>query len=222
MIKRVRSRIALHAGSAKVKVYKRQRWLMSDLSSRFELLERRLQDLIDRQSILDCVSRNARGCDRHDSDLITASYHSDGIDEHGASNTVPGPEYAGWANKAHAAGSIQNLHHITTHHCEIDGDIAHAESYVIGLFFNSDGSTARLLAGRYVDRLERRKGEWRIAIRRCTVEVGMTGTAEFMNSEYFRQMGFLKGLRDRRDVAYQRPLALDDTPRGHRWDPPAS
>ena len=65
-------------------------------------------------------------------------------------------------NATHAAGSQQTMHNITTHTCEIDGDVAHAESYVMGAILNRDGVTARLLCGRYIDRLERRDGEWRI------------------------------------------------------------
>ena len=189
---------------------------MSD-DDRLESLERKIQYLMDRQEILDCIARNARGCDRHDSEVLSGSYHENGIDDHGAANILPGKQYHEWANEVHSRGSLQNLHNITTHLCEIDGDVAHAESYVIGLFFNSDGETARLLSGRYVDRLERRNGEWKIALRRSTVEVGMTADAAFMNSSYFRDMGFLKGLRTREDVSYQRPLSLDDTPVGHRW-----
>jgi hypothetical protein len=184
---------------------------------RIEKLEQQLQHLTDRQAILDCIARNARGCDRHDSDLLASAYHQHGIDEHGAANTIEGPKYCDWANEVHARGSLQNMHNITTHTCDIDGDEAHAESYVIGLFLNPDGVTARLLAGRYIDRLERLEGEWRIALRRCTVEVIMKADASIIQSDYFLEMGFLKGLRDRQDVSYQRPLTLDDTPDGHRW-----
>jgi hypothetical protein len=184
---------------------------------RLEALERKIQHLTDRQEILDCVARNARGCDRHDSALLASAYHDDGIDEHGLANIVPGPEYPDWANEVHAAGSEQNMHNITTHSCEIDGDVAHADSYVIGLFLDPGKATARLLAGRYLDRLERRDGQWRIALRRCTVEVIMKADASIINSEYLLKMGFLKGLRDKTDVSYQRPLVLDDTPPGHRW-----
>lgn len=193
---------------------------MSDSNERFAALEKKLRYLTDRQQILDCVARNARGCDRHDSDLLSSAYHVEGIDEHGSANVIPGPDYPDWANRMHSIGSIQNMHNITTHHCEIDGDVAHAESYVIGLFFNADGKSAQVLAGRYLDRLERRDGEWRIMLRRCTVEVGMRGNASFMNEDHFRQMGFLKGLRNKQDLGYQRPLSLDDTPPDHRWESP--
>lgn len=189
---------------------------MSDNNDRIAALEKKIQYLTDRQAILDCVARNARGCDRHDSEVLSSSYHDDGIDDHGQAHILPGPKYHEWANEAHTQGSIHNLHHITTQVCEIDGDVAHAESYVIGLFLNPDGQTARILSGRYVDRLERRDDEWRIALRRSTVEVGLMGDASFLNIPYFRDMGFLKGLRDKNDVSYQRPLSLDDVP-GHLW-----
>src|SRR5258708_22647222 len=132
-----------------------------DTEQRLAQLERRLRYLTDRAAILDCIARNARGCDRHDAALLGSSYHEDGIEEHGYAIS-PGPRYSQYANQVHAAGSLHNMHHITTHTCEIDGDVAHCESYVIGLFLNTDGKTGRLIAGRYVDRLECRKGEWKI------------------------------------------------------------
>ena len=151
---------------------------------RLQQLERNVQYLMDRTAILDCVARNARGCDRHDSELLASSYHADGTDEHGYAIN-PGPRYPDYANAAHTAGSVHNMHNITTHTCEIDGDVAHCESYVIGLFLNTDGKTGRLIAGRYVDRLERKNGEWRIALRRSTVEVLMTGDASILSSPIF-------------------------------------
>ena len=190
---------------------------MTNDEDRLAALEKQVRYLTDRQEILDCIARNARGCDRHDAEMLSSSYADDGIDEHGSANVLPGQKYYEWANRVHSKGSLQNMHNITTHSCEIDGNVAHAESYSVGLFFNADGETARLLAGRYIDKLERRNGEWKIVLRRCTVEVGMTAEASFMNSDYFRDMGFLKGLRDNRDLSYQRPLELDKTPEGHRW-----
>ena len=55
-------------------------------------LRKHVQYLLDRTAILDCISSHSRGHDRHDVDLITEAYHSDGFDQHG--NVVnPGPEY---------------------------------------------------------------------------------------------------------------------------------
>ena len=55
--------------------------------------------------------------------------------------------------------------HVTTQNIDIDGDEAHAESYFLSVIRVDGSSKLRLTAGRYVDRLERRDREWRIADR---------------------------------------------------------
>src|SRR3954470_13987920 len=134
-----------------------------------DTLRQDVRYLMDRTHILDCISRHARGCDRHDIDLITSAYHADGVDEHGHAVNA-GAEYGQWANATHAETSQVHTHNITTHTCEVDGDTAHADSYAIVVLIGSDGKTAQFITGRYIDRLERRNGQWRIAVRRSTVE----------------------------------------------------
>jgi ketosteroid isomerase-like protein len=177
-------------------------------------LRREVQYLKDRTAIHDCIAAHARGCDRHDVELLTRTYHGDAVDEHG-STLNRGPEYAPWANAVHAATSQGHLHNVTTHTCEIDGDVAHAESYVLVAMLSPDGGTATLLNGRYIDRLERRDGTWKIAVRRSTVELMLTADASMLQSPYFKQQGYIKGTRDRSDVSYQRPLSLETAPT--RW-----
>ena len=171
-----------------------------------ERLRRDVEMLKDRADILDCVARHARGCDRHDADLVTSTYHRDGVDEHGATVNA-GPDYADWANGVHAATSANHLHHVTTHVCEIDGDVAHAESYVMVTLLSPDETSATVMCGRYLDRLERRDGEWRIALRRATVELAFTADARLLQSKYFVAQGYERGTRDDTDPSYQRPLA---------------
>jgi hypothetical protein len=180
-----------------------------------EDLRRDIRYLMDRQAILDCIASHARGHDRHDSDLLTAAYHRDGFDEHGRA-VNPGPKYADWINPVHAAGSRNHLHNVTTHSCEIDGDVAHAESYVLVGLLNHDGKTARFINGRYIDRLERRGGVWRIAVRRSTVELMITADASLLANPAFTEQGYSRGTRDRRDLSYVRPLQID-TPPPEAW-----
>ena len=182
---------------------------------RLAAIERKLQYLTDRQEILDCIVRTSRGNDRFDVERISGSYHPNGLHELGWKR-ISGADYADHANHAHAAIAEVNLHNVTMHSCEIDGDVAHAESYVIGLFLNKDGASSNMFAGRYADRLEKRDGVWRIAVRRSTVEVVMSGDASILDSDAFADRGYLKGMRDRRDVSYQRPLTLEETA-GDRW-----
>ncbi len=167
-----------------------------------------VQYLKDRQAILDVINQQSRGCDRHDTELVAEAFHEGGWDEHGTQIT-PGKEYGQWANETHTKGSLINMHHITTHSCEIEGDVAHADSYVIGLMLNHDGVTARLLAGRYVDRLEKRDGEWKLVVRRSTAEVCFSGDATMMKVAAFTDRHFPKGARGRTDLSYARPLEID-------------
>jgi len=173
-----------------------------------ENLRRNVQELKDRAAILDCIATHARGCDRHDVALLSSTYHADGIDEHGTA-TIPGPEYAAWTNAAHAATSDAHLHNVTTHTCEIDGDDAHAESYVLVALLGKDGKTATMMCGRYIDRLERRDGAWKIAVRRSTVELAFTADASLLQTEFFKNQRFIKGARDRSDLSYERPLSIN-------------
>jgi len=180
-----------------------------------DALARDVRYLMDRSEILDCVSRHARGCDRHDIDLITSAYHVDGVDEHGFA-VNPGPEYATWANQTHAETSRVHTHNITTHTCEIDGDTAHAESYAIVVLVGLDSRSAQFITGRYIDRLERRDGQWRIAVRRSTVEGMFLADARVLESSFFTDKGYLVGTRNHSDLSYQRPLTFD-TPAPARW-----
>jgi hypothetical protein len=106
------------------------------------------------------------------------------------------------------------MHNVAMHTCEIEGDVAHAESYNTGLFLDKGSQTGRILAGRYIDRLEKRDGEWRIVLRRATVEVALEGKATLPNGAMLPGSRYLKGDRDRSDPAFERPLSTDS---GSRW-----
>ncbi len=55
------------------------------------------------------------------------------------------------------------------HSCDIDGDVAHTETYYLFVGRNRD-ETNWLAGGRYIDRLERRLGAWKIALRTNAIE----------------------------------------------------
>lgn len=175
-------------------------------------LRKDVQHLKDRQEILDCLVRETRGRDRHDAELTKSCYWDDGADEHGAVVTA-GPEYGDKANAGHRAAFAANSHNLTNHTCEIEGDVANCETYVMGGLLSLDGKTCKIALGRYVDRLERRNGEWRIKLRRCLIDMVAEGDASWLKSAAVS--GFLKGLRSRDDVSYHRPIAV--SPSGERW-----
>ena len=60
-----------------------------------------------------------------------------------------------WVLAGHRDNQLQTQHLMTNHLCELDGDVAHAETYVAYYGLNP-GNEDSLAVGRYVDRLERR------------------------------------------------------------------
>lgn len=183
-----------------------------NLEEELRELRATVRHLKDRQEILDCIVRESRGRDRHDTELTASCYWPDGGDEHGPS-PMPATEYPELANKGHAAFFAANQHNLANHSCQIDGDTAYCETYVVGGLLSLDGQTCKVAMGRYMDQLQRRNGEWRILNRRSTVEMVVEGDATWLASDAVK--GFLKGTRDRTDVSYQRPIVFDGS--GRRW-----
>ncbi len=163
-----------------------------------------LRGLLDRQAIVDCVNRYARGLDRHDVELLETVYHEDALDHHG-DFTGPPSEFIPWVNKLHEADWTAHLHFITNNTVEIDGDTAHCESYVFFTLERKDGKGVDLGGGRYIDRLERRNGEWRIAAREVIVD--WRKLAE--GATYSRAKTYTTGTWDRTDASYWRPLVVE-------------
>ena len=183
-----------------------------DLETEIKQLRDTVQYLKDRQEILDCIIREGRGRDRHDTALTASAYWEDGADEHGPVVT-PALHYPERANAGHAAAFSATSHNITNHSCEIDGDTAYCETYVVGGLLSLDQKTCRIVPGRYVDQLERRNGEWKILLRRTLIDMAIEGDASWLESPALA--GFLKGLWSKEDPSYQRPVRLD--PADARW-----
>jgi hypothetical protein len=182
------------------------------LEDEVKQLRSELRNLKDRQDILDCITRESRGRDRFDAALTSSCYWEDGADEHGTSIT-PGPEYGEKANAGHRGAFSANSHNLTNHLCEINGDVAYCETYVLGGLLSKDQQTCKLALGRYFDQLERRNGVWKIKLRRGTVDMVSEGDASWLHSPAIR--GFLKPQRSKDDPSYQRPIAFDTT--HERW-----
>jgi hypothetical protein len=183
-----------------------------DLERELADLRARMQLMQDRQDILDVIVSESRGRDRHDAELTARCYWPEGADEHGPT-PFAASDYPQIANKGHAAAFAMNQHNLANHTCEIQGDTAYCETYVLGTLLSHDERVCTIAAGRYLDQLERRGGEWRILWRRSTVEAAMQGDASWLHTPPVK--GFLKGTRDREDLSYHRPYAIGGP--GARW-----
>src|SRR3546814_8807643 len=69
----------------------------------------------------------------------------------------------------HEGGQVLTHHSLLNNTVEIDGDSAHSETYYLFVARNRDESLW-MAGGRYIDRLERRDGEWKIALRTNLIE----------------------------------------------------
>lgn len=142
-----------------------------------------LQTLIDRAEIQDVLYRYARGVDRGDWDLVRSTYQPDAFDDHG--------EYKGgidglieWLIQRFAAAD-NGMHFLGNCLVEFAGaDRALVETSFISQRVGSPSAgevgasppretTCRQSWGRYVDRFERRNGEWRVARRTVVLDVVM-------------------------------------------------
>lgn len=168
-----------------------------------EIDRKALRRLLDKEEIREACLRYTRGVDRHDDDLACAAYHPGAIDDHGH---FIGPSDAFIPNvgEVHASHWTVHQHYITNQTIDLDGDVAHVETYYLAALKRKDG-TVDLAGGRYVDRFERRDGRWAIADRACLVE--WTGEAANPAVAMDRDL-FLRGAWGRSDISYQRPLEL--------------
>jgi SnoaL-like domain len=165
----------------------------------------KVQELLDRQAILDCLHRINRGVDRDDVELVASCYHPEALDDHGF-YVGSGPGMAEWAIAGHAE-SRTSQHHITNHLVDLDGDGAHSETYFLAVNHQASGAIT-VACGRYMDRFERRNGEWRIAGRVCIVETVIDAQAGDLDAI---SRSFAPFTRDRTDLSYQRPLTVART-----------
>lgn len=127
-----------------------------------------IDSVIAKQDIADVIHRYARGIDRGDAELLVSCYWDDAHEEHGNTYHGPAVPYArGAAERVTKAGTTMQ-HFVCNIHVELDGDIAHVETYLLTFArFAKDGEPWDTLTGaRAFDRFERRGGEWRIAHRR--------------------------------------------------------
>lgn len=171
----------------------------------------RLQHLLDRQDIADCLTRFSRGMDRFDRDCFLSAFHENAVIAAGPF-VGSAPDCWDWAIPMHRAGQVLTHHSLLNNTVEIDGDTAHSETYYQFVARNhpweaGGGETVMLAGGRYIDRLERRESTWRIALRTNIIEWSCIQPAmplPFGDVPDIVANGV--SARDRSDPSYQRPL----------------
>ena len=131
----------------------------------------RLDELLDKQACIELVYTLARGIDRCDAALLRSVFHPDATDDHGVFHGTAA-DFVDWVLPL-LATMKRTQHFIGNVLVRVDGDRAAGESYFIAhhtLPQAEGGDLTMTAAGRYLDRFERRGGEWRIAHRRAVYD----------------------------------------------------
>jgi hypothetical protein len=144
-----------------------------------------IDELQDRSQIEAALLRYCRGLDRRDFDLVRSAYHADAFDDHGSyKGDIPG--LIAWMEARHQHVD-QCMHAISNVAIELNEDIAAVETYCTSYqrhFVDGDATRAVdagsrgeprrreqvIATARFIDRFERRGGEWRIAHRTVVFE----------------------------------------------------
>ena len=133
-----------------------------------------LDELEARTEIADTLLRFIRGIDRQDWALARSTYHDDAVDEHGFFTGSP-DEFLKLVKRMHEH-QLHSMHVMSNMLIEFASrDRALVETYC--LVFQRFGAKApgvpegaagvrKLATARYLDRFEKRRGEWRVAHRR--------------------------------------------------------
>jgi 3-phenylpropionate/cinnamic acid dioxygenase small subunit len=171
----------------------------------------RLEQLVARAEIEDCLCRYARAVDRRDWPALRACFHEDAVDHHGEFHgTVD--RFIDWVSRRHAAVPF-SMHLLGNCLIEFQDDASAAvETYFVALQRResraADGAvdgTDFEVYGRYVDRFERRNDAWRVAERRVVYD----STSTRPSTNHLRALVGVIGSRDRSDPVFQLAQAAE-------------
>jgi hypothetical protein len=159
----------------------------------------------DWHQIEQVLARFCTAVDRMDFDLLRSCFHPGAHTNFGAFVNGTVDEYLEYvASPDGLPGLERTMHQLGNVNYEVTGRVAHAESYVTAYHEGAEDHAwcqgFVVVWARYVDRLEKRDGEWRIASRTCVFEFGRN----FTTGQPMELPPDQMGRRDRSDLIYER------------------
>ncbi len=137
-------------------------------------MDKRLQALLAKQDIYELSCQYMRGLDRLDEALLVSVFFADAWCDYGFTQGSPA-EFARFAITA-LQSHASNQHMLGNVLIELEGDEAYGEVY-FNAYHKVMGETGFedvIIAGRYLDRYERRDGIWKFAYRSERVDWSRT------------------------------------------------
>jgi hypothetical protein len=143
------------------------------------------------------------GVDRYDFATVRGCYRLDGTDDHGS--FVGGvDDFLSFAEKSlNRFERTSDFPGNVLIDVDLDRDVARSETYAVAYhrYTDPERCPTDMWAGpRYVDRFERRHGEWRIRTRVCAYEWRRTDRVE---GEGGFADGYVRGVRSGDDIVYR-------------------
>jgi hypothetical protein len=178
-------------------------------------MDSRLQDVIDHHEIRQLLATYCHGCDRGDEVEMAGTYASDSWDDHG-SRKMEGRRFSIETVEESLRTTSLVSHLLGQSLIRVDGDNAGAETYFIATLLypaegGEGGETIGQLGGRYVDKLVREDGKWRIKDRVCVREWSHSHP---VTGDWLANAGFAPQHRGQADASY---AALGLTHSGNPW-----
>jgi ketosteroid isomerase-like protein len=163
--------------------------------------------LLDVLAIEELLRKYCRAVDRVDLELLTSCYHTDAVDTHPGTTIEDQHNFISWAEETLSKwGPGGMMHFLTNIVVEVDGDVAWAESYFHAFHWGmprTDPNKNYLGGGRYIDRLERREGLWKIVERNPLREFHLV----YPEGSFFTfEDDSYSASRDRSDPSYERTI----------------
>ena len=135
-------------------------------------MEKSIKELIDKQAIYEVLCTYCRGVDRCDTDIVRSVYHEDSYDDHGYWKGA-GQDFADFVVNRVWKANLATTHSITNVMIDFcENDVARCESQVMATLVrrDTDPVVADVMGGRYVDRLSKRDGVWKIEERTVVLD----------------------------------------------------
>lgn len=135
-----------------------------------------LQRLLDREAIHDLLVRYCHAIDRVDRELLQGVYWEDATDDHGSFKGTAA-EFIDYA--CDFLPQLRTQHFLGNSWIRFKSPtLAHGETYVIALHRRPAmfGEEEMVVGARYIDRIEKRGDEWRLADRTVVIDYGRYGS----------------------------------------------
>ena len=166
-----------------------------------------IENLLDKEAILSLVQRYCRAADRRDYALMQSLYHDDAIEDHGSFFNGLAKDFLSQLPAIQAPMQIL-AHHITT--CNIvfnkhNASQAEGEIYVLALHQvqTENGLIDVMISGRYLDRYEKRDGQWKFSFRTIVADWAKVNTPSQADNQHPMVAGAYQGQGDKSDASYR-------------------